>query len=512
MLLGALAARLPNLDESLWNDEIVYTRIMLESKSLSWVLFHDVHPPLYALIMLGWIRLFGDGEVAVRLPSLLFGLLSVAMVFWLARRWFRNPVAYLAAILVALSPPHIWYSQENKTNMLVVFLSVVAMYALWRAWTRNRWTGWLVFTAAAVLALWSHAFNLFIVLSGLAWIALQCFRPDGRTRIKGAIGATAGIAVGMLPLVYGFFREGGGLERGYLRPFTLPEVYKFVFIYLGHGNTLRNISPYAGLDALFQQPAYLFAVDAFVAALVLLGFRALLKGRRNAPGSGDPAAATVRRATNELLAAWFVLPLVGLLLGSLVYPEIYVERSLLILLPPFCLLAAVGALGFRRVAIQGILVAALLAFQGAALYHYWVVKADRWTVYKQNPDWRGVMDHLGRQRLRSASRVVPVLLTCPEGALLYYLDLFRVEQVKREDPARPAPRIMLLKASAPAREAIHAAFQRDGIRLFFLVLNRSWDEDHGQLLAAYRHDPRYRVGQPVPFKEIDVFEIHRVDP
>ena len=38
-------------------------------------------PPLYALILHGWIGVFGDGEIAVRTPSLLFGLASLVVVY-----------------------------------------------------------------------------------------------------------------------------------------------------------------------------------------------------------------------------------------------------------------------------------------------------------------------------------------------------------------------------------------------------------------------------------------------
>ena len=139
LLAAALLVRLPNFNESLWWDEVWYTYMQLNPSSINRVLFHDVHPPLYPLLMLGWIELFGDSEIAVRLPSLFFGLASLGVIFALARSWFNRRIAFLATILIALSPVHIWYSQEAKNNMLLLLLTVLTLYGLQQAWAEDRW-------------------------------------------------------------------------------------------------------------------------------------------------------------------------------------------------------------------------------------------------------------------------------------------------------------------------------------------------------------------------------------
>ena len=70
LLAVAVLARLPYFNESLWYDEVWYTLSRLNEDTLMRVLFHDVHPPLYPVLMKGWIELFGDSEISIRLPSL----------------------------------------------------------------------------------------------------------------------------------------------------------------------------------------------------------------------------------------------------------------------------------------------------------------------------------------------------------------------------------------------------------------------------------------------------------
>ncbi|MCZ6554311.1 MAG: glycosyltransferase family 39 protein, partial [SAR324 cluster bacterium] len=115
----ALALRLPNLNESFWYDEIWSTSVMLGSfRSTVYTIIHDVHPPLYHLIMWLWGQLFGDSEVSVRMLPLLAGLASIPLTHLVVRERCGPVAGLIAAGLVTLSPTHIWYSQEARSYAL----------------------------------------------------------------------------------------------------------------------------------------------------------------------------------------------------------------------------------------------------------------------------------------------------------------------------------------------------------------------------------------------------------
>ncbi|MFZ2359744.1 MAG: glycosyltransferase family 39 protein, partial [Anaerolineae bacterium] len=141
--LGALALRLIHLGrDSLWYDETV--SVTLAGQRTAELIGHtarDIHPPLYYLLLRGWLLLAGYPtgqagptghglEFMAAFLSLLFGVLLVPLTWQLARRLgLRHPVPLLSALLVAISPFGVWYSQEVRMYTLGATLGVLVLLA-----------------------------------------------------------------------------------------------------------------------------------------------------------------------------------------------------------------------------------------------------------------------------------------------------------------------------------------------------------------------------------------------
>ena len=80
LVLVAFLLRLPLLDRSVWFDEACMSdqRIGTSAQLLA-TLYTDIHPPLFVLFMHYWNSLFGDGEVAMRIPAMISGLLCIPL-------------------------------------------------------------------------------------------------------------------------------------------------------------------------------------------------------------------------------------------------------------------------------------------------------------------------------------------------------------------------------------------------------------------------------------------------
>ncbi|MBN1137236.1 MAG: glycosyltransferase family 39 protein, partial [Anaerolineae bacterium] len=202
--LVALALRLYGLDaQSLWYDEAF--SVYLASMGLEEITARtaaDIQPPLYYYLLHGWMRLFGNGEVAVRSLSVLLGLLTVPLIYFAGVELFQSRIAgLLAALLIAISPLHIWYAQEVRMYTLLTFLCLLSGYLLLRLTaTTGGWKAaalWAGFTAANIAAIYTHYFAFFV----LAFQAAYLFWTWGRKRMRPRHLVVGGVASGAAILV-----------------------------------------------------------------------------------------------------------------------------------------------------------------------------------------------------------------------------------------------------------------------------------------------------------------------
>jgi uncharacterized membrane protein len=90
-------------------------------------------PPTYFGIMWTWARVFGTSDAALRFPSVLVGIALVPVTYGaLLELGQRRAAARVAALLVAVNPMLIWYSQEARPYSLLVFLGTLSLWLLAR--------------------------------------------------------------------------------------------------------------------------------------------------------------------------------------------------------------------------------------------------------------------------------------------------------------------------------------------------------------------------------------------
>jgi len=255
--LLAAALRLYRLDaQSLWYDEgfSVYLARMSPSE-LTARTAADIQPPLYYYLLHGWMGLFGDGERSVRSLSLLFGVLTVPVLYGTAAWLFRSRLAgYLAALLLAVSPLHLWYAQEVRMYTLLTFLCLLSSFFLLllvgrsTSFLRKRsrfslvWEIllWVGFSLANVAALYTHYFALFVVGFQAAYLVAvliaRRFRP-----LSFAVGAAASglvTLVSYLPWLPNLFTRYGADASYWPGQLKLNEVLVDIAVFVVGGESL----------------------------------------------------------------------------------------------------------------------------------------------------------------------------------------------------------------------------------------------------------------------------------
>lgn len=83
-------------------------------------------PPVFYLVLHWWMQLFGSSDLAVRLPSVISGVVLVFLIFRLSGILFSEQVAWIAAFLATFHPLFVRYSQEARGRMLAMVFAVVA--------------------------------------------------------------------------------------------------------------------------------------------------------------------------------------------------------------------------------------------------------------------------------------------------------------------------------------------------------------------------------------------------
>ena len=116
MALGLLL-RLWHLGTAcLWNDEL-FSRFYIDTglRYLWGTGFRiETTPPTYYTLLLGWTRLFGTSEAALRLPSVLVSTLTIPLVYRLGRELAGQIPGLLAALIFAVAPMELYYAQEAR--------------------------------------------------------------------------------------------------------------------------------------------------------------------------------------------------------------------------------------------------------------------------------------------------------------------------------------------------------------------------------------------------------------
>jgi len=371
ILLLAAALRLAGLDRlSLWADE-GYS-VALSSLSAREIVAGTAaaqHPPLYYLFLAGWIHLAGRSVLAVRLFSALAGWLTVPLLYRVGRR-FGPGVGLAAAGLLAVSPAHIWYSQEARMYALLVLLGTASTWLAWRWWTEDRVRSWpwsLLYGLVTAAALYTHNFALFLIAAQnlaalfLGWLP----RREGRWLLALRwLAAQAIWFVAFLPWLPNLLFQTTSHRMTWIPPVDWSAV-RNTWLYLLYGGAWQGRW-----------------VD-LAGALLGLGLVALALcpgRRRQAPPSGAGSRPEV-----GWLGLWFwatSLIIVAVARRLLIYQD----KQMLIVLPPLLLLLALGLQRLRRWPLRAAGYLAILALlAGPLLWQY---------TGAQKQDWRALAGYV----------------------------------------------------------------------------------------------------------------------
>lgn len=350
VLLGITAAGLAlrlAVPRGIWLDEA----ISIHQAHLS---FHDMfenlqygdrHPPLHHVVLWFTVKAFGDGEMAVRIPSIIAGTLAIPALYLLGRELYDRRTGLIAASFGAASPLLIWYSQEARMYAFVELFGLLALWTQLRAIRNPSMVNWAAYILATAALLWSHYFGvLLIVVQQVIWVGVLIHRrrtgEPNRAMLLGFAYSLAVLAIQLIPLLTFAQKQFDSTEAAFGSPSGTYDDLSFYAVVSNMAWALWGYHP----DSITELLA------AGWPLLLLLSL--LLLGRGGS------------RQTN-ILAIAAITPIVLLVFVALYDRELFEVRYFLVAIPLLFLLIARLVTGWirrpeARLAATGIILFTLL--------------------------------------------------------------------------------------------------------------------------------------------------------
>jgi len=172
--------RIYNLEQkNPWFDEIYSWKI--SNLTFTEIIFktgQDIHPPLYYFTLKIWMSIFGDSLFAIRMLSVMFGLLSMFFIFKICKIIFNDNLPVLLVLLLyAVSPLNIYYSQEVRMLNMNLFLCLGSVYFFILNLKSYNLRNSIFYCLFSFLSFYTHYFALLIFITQILIIFFE-FRSN----------------------------------------------------------------------------------------------------------------------------------------------------------------------------------------------------------------------------------------------------------------------------------------------------------------------------------------------
>jgi mannosyltransferase len=448
ILVLATILRLVRLGSQSFSYDEVYSAI-LSAKSLAVVATRfGQTPTLFHILLHFWLHL-GRSDAMIRLLPLLFGIASLWVVYLLGKKLMDVRHGLLCSFLLAISPFHIWYSQDARMYSLLILLSTAStLFFVKFLQEKSGWPKiWWVVTTG--LAIYTHYYATFLLFcqGAFFFLFLNKYRPLMRR-----FGYSLGImVVVILPIFFLYFsvgRHGVLLAEGAggnpLQIFSLPYTFFAFSLGYSYGPSVAELHWLTSLAALRPYLIQLVPAALLFSVIFALGLRSLWRERERL----------------VFILLYLMVPIAGGCLVSLVWPQIsYNVRYISIALPPYGLILTRGLLAPRNRTIRWVLTGLVVVVTLYSVHNYYY------------------QDKYAKARYRWAAQYVSthaeegdIILAAPLKPFTYYY---------------PGPLTVHTALWSPTFYRKMIAARIRGSQRAWLVMGREWDRDPEGKMKSY---------------------------
>lgn len=391
MLALAIGLRLPQLNGSLWLDEAAQALESARPWSQQLNLAPDFHPPLLHLLLFLPIRLSHQEWWLRTVGALLPALVTIWAAYQIGLRLIGKRVGVTAALFLATSSFHIFYSQELRPYSLPAMWALISWLHLIKVTQAdaeiNSKQSWRWFTISSILGFYSSYLYPFLWLSQAVWMMWQY-----RSKIKKFALSAGWITLSFLPWLPSFLEQ---LSVGQSVRAQLPGWETVVSIPQLKAPLLVLGKFLFGIVDLKISPIF---ID--LTLLLSLLFAGQWYFHRQSLTKTSPARAL------KLLATWLIIPSLTSWLVSFFVPIVRPKRVLFLLPALYLFLALVAHLKKPSIKSQATdflgwwLIALLLVINLFTTLQYHL------NPHYQRENWRGLYQQISHAYHPSESILV----------------------------------------------------------------------------------------------------------
>jgi len=191
-------------------------------------------PPLAFWVESLSVRVFGNHSISYLAPQAVIGMITVALVYDLTRRYFGRVAGFSAGLILALTPIAVAMSRHNNPDALLILCAVAALWCAVRGLEKQQ-TIWILLAGVFVGLGFETKFS--VILLVVPGISLAWFYVANHGRIKAALQLLAsGFIAALVGLAWPiFFALTPASQRPWISGTSNNNIWSLIMGYNGLG-------------------------------------------------------------------------------------------------------------------------------------------------------------------------------------------------------------------------------------------------------------------------------------
>jgi 4-amino-4-deoxy-L-arabinose transferase-like glycosyltransferase len=124
--------------------------LLARGNSWSYMTTYAYYPPIFDLVTMAYLQVFGVNQVAGRLVAVTFSALAIWLLFEFTKRIYSAKNALIASVILGTMPGFFWLSRVTMIETMMIFFFTLVMFAFYTWLVKDRGYKPLVFTGVAL--------------------------------------------------------------------------------------------------------------------------------------------------------------------------------------------------------------------------------------------------------------------------------------------------------------------------------------------------------------------------